>query len=145
MKHYLWLTPTLILGSALWLLIGLLAGLGLLQMVLMEYIFLLAPLLIVPLGLGLIEAPAGVKLQTYLYGLVKILQPVGAVSAVGSFFWPRGLTAGILAAPWLVVTLLVALLGVARFLTRRPFHLGEIGLDAGLAYLGIGGGWFLLA
>jgi hypothetical protein len=145
MKHYPWLTPTLILGSALWLLIGLLAGLGLLQLVLMEYIFLLAPLLIVPLGLGLIDAPAGVKLQTYLYWLVKTLQPVGAVSAVGSFLWPRGLVAGTLAAIWLVITLLVALLGLARFLARRPFHLGETGLDAGLAYLGIGGGWFLLA
>jgi hypothetical protein len=145
MKHHSWLTPGLILGGALWLFTGLLAGLGLLQLALMEYIFLLAPLLIVPLGLGLVDVPAEVKLHSSLYWLVKALQPLGAVSAVASFLWPRGLIAGTLAAPWLVVTLLVALLGLARFLARRPFHLGETGLDAGLAYLGIGGGWFLLA
>jgi hypothetical protein len=145
MNRHPWLTPTLILGSVLWLLMGLLTRLGLLELALMEYIFLLAPLLIVPLGLNLVDIPAGAKLQAYLYGLVKMLQPVGALSAVGSFLWPRGVAAGTLVAPWLVVTLLIALLGLIRFLTRRPFHLGETGLDAGLGYLGIGGGWFLLA
>ena len=89
MKLPTWLMPNLILGSVLWLLIGLLAGVGLLQLALMEYIFLLAPLLIVPLELGLVDVPTGSKLQVYLYWLVRVLQPVGAVSAVAAFFFGR--------------------------------------------------------
>lgn len=132
-------------GSLAWLLMGLLAAAGLVELALADLIFLLAPLVTVPLGVGLVDIPAEATGQRYLHRLIQALQPVGAIAAAGAFLWPQGPVAGLLAAAWLGVTLLIALLGALRFLAWQTLTVAGIGINAGLVYLGVGGGWFVLA
>jgi hypothetical protein len=70
---------------------------------------------------------------------------MGAVAVALSFLGPSGAQAGALAAAWLGVTGLIALLGLSRFLLGGFSDMLEVGLDAGLAYLAVGGGWLVLS
>ena len=67
-----------------------------------EMFFLLAPLIVVPLGLelGSIVAPARWK---WALSLAMVLQPPAAIAAIASFWLKPGPSAGILVVPWLVV------------------------------------------
>ncbi len=78
-------------------------------------LFLLAPLVIVPLGYRLLEMaapgsrPPAVALR---------LMPVGAGLLVVSFWLPAGPVAAVLAAPWLAITGWTALLAGDAFRPR---------------------------
>lgn len=134
-------------GGLAWLSLGLLSLLGLIELNLVEQFFLLAPLVITPLGLALVEIPDQAHRLRLLYRIIRIAQPVGALAASLAFLLPQGLAAGSLAASWFGLTALVALLGLSRLVSREAGALlsEEIGLDAGLAYLVVGGGWLVLA
>lgn len=102
-------------------------------------LFLLAPLVLVPLALRLIGE------LSFPAKLAGGLQPIGALSLMVSFAQPADMTAGLLALPWLAVTGLIALEGLLR-LRRHEWHiLAELSIDAGLAYLSIGGVWTIMA
>lgn len=135
----------LIFGGLAWFGVGIGSLLGLTQMGLLEQLLLLGPLVIMPLGLALIKIPAQARGQQRLHQLIKVLQPFGAAAVIFSFLWPQGLLAGALAAVWLGVTALIALLGLVRFLSKGYLDLLEIGLDAGLGYVAVGGGWLVLS
>src|SRR5262249_3496469 len=83
--------------------------------------------------------------------LARRLQPWAAAATVLSFLiGHRGLVAGLLAAPWLVVTLLVATGGAgqawhARARLRTWRGLPESAGLAGCAMLPIGGAWLVLS
>ena len=62
-----------------------------------------------------------------------------------SFQCEVGAMAGLLAAPWLLWTLFVALLGMLRAAERGGGPWAEVAIDAGLVYLAIGGVWLLAA
>jgi hypothetical protein len=83
--------------------------------------------------------------QQRLYQLIRFTQPFGAALVVAAFWGPPGLLAGALASAWLLVTALIALLGLIRFLSKGFRSLLEIGIAAGLAYLVVGGGWLVLS
>ncbi|MBI1880692.1 MAG: YndJ family protein [Chloroflexi bacterium] len=134
-----------IFGGTAWLGVGVLSLSGVIEVGLLEVLLLLAPLVTTPLGLALIEIPQQAAGQQRLYQLIKIAQPFGAALVVLAFWGPQGLPAGALAAGWLGVTALIALLGLIRFLSKGFRDLLEIGLDAGLAYLAVGGGWLVLS
>ena len=91
-----------------------------------EKLFLLAPLVIVPLGLSLV----GVK-KPILY-----LQPLAAAAVVASFFVPRGWLAGALVVPWLILNALLAFDGLHR-VTRDGAT--ELCFAAALMLLPVGG------
>ncbi len=139
-----WLA-NIIFGGAIWLGLEVLWFLDVIEMGLIEQLLLLAPLMITPLGLALIEVPQQAKYQRGLYQLIRTTQPFGAAVVTLAFLLPQGPLAGALATGWLVMTALIALLGLIRFLTRGFAAPLEIGLDAGLAYLSVGGGWLVLS
>jgi hypothetical protein len=113
---------------------------------LIEQLFLLAPLVIVPLALPLVGTPIQPGPDRFLYRLIRISQPLGALAAVISFFLPVGLAAAGLAAGWLLVTGLIAVWGLTRLLRRGlRLQMAELCVDAGLLMLPVGGGWFVLA
>ena len=68
---------------------------------LLELLFLLAPWVIVPLGLSFVPESLSIR-------LARRLQPAAALLTTVSFFLPRGLPAAALATPWLGVTALAA-------------------------------------
>ena len=123
-----------IFGVLIWLIVGILAGLNVIEVGLVEQLFLLAPLAIIPLGLRLIKIPAQAKRQQQLYGLIRIAQPMCALAVVIAFVAPTGMLAGLLAASWFGLTGLMALLGLTRFIGRgltNPVEGGSEVFDRG--------------
>jgi hypothetical protein len=132
-------------GGLVWLVVGLLALSNFIRIGLVEQLFLLAPLVIIPLGIGRIETPPPTLYRQWLHHLIRIGQPICALLVVIAFLVPAGFLAGGLALTWLGVTGLIALLGLTRFITRGHFDVAETALDVGLVYLPIGGGWLVLS
>lgn len=71
---------------------------------------------------------------------MRCLHLPAAALLLASFARAPGAVAGWLSAPWLLLTLLVALLGVLR-LGERGGGPVEVAIDAGLVFLAVGGVW----
>ncbi|MFC6756660.1 MULTISPECIES: YndJ family protein [Haloarcula] len=123
-----------LLGTAVWVGAVLAGTLGTVPRALA-----LAPLVLVPLGVGMAgRAPfpglAGQCLRAAVW-----LQPVGALGFTASLALAvDGTTAATLAAPWLLVTGLLGLAALVRTLDRGGLALPETAIDAGLAYVSVG-------
>ncbi len=76
--------------------------------------------------------------------VVQLLLPAAFCVIVSRWLAP-GIPAAALASPWLLVTALVALLGLQRIIRRGFAPLEELTVDVGLLYLPVGGGWLLLS
>jgi YndJ-like protein len=108
-------------------------------------IFLLGALVIVPLGLSLVATPDRRNRHSLVYRLALVAQPLGAAMVICSYFFEQGLLAALLASVWLIVTALIALFGLVRFLPRGATRAEEVAIDAGLMYLVVGGFWFVFS
>jgi len=99
----------------------------------------LAPLVLVPLGVGMVgRAPFPGPAGQFLRGAVW-LQPVGALGFTASLALDvTGPGAAALAAPWLLVTGLLGLAALGRTVDRGGVALPETAADAGLAYVSVG-------
>lgn len=99
----------------------------------------LAPLVLVPLGVGMaghrpFPGRAGRLLRAAIW-----CQPAGALLFTASLALEvSGGTAAALAAPWLLVTGLLGLAALFRTLDRGGLSLPETAVDAGLAYVSVG-------
>jgi hypothetical protein len=108
-----------------------------------EVLFLLAPLVHVPLGLRVVRRLSGGFSR---FGITASrLLPAGAIAAALSF-WPHtGFAAGLLAGGWLFICLLLAAEGLL-FLFRGGYRsFQDICISAGLCYLAVGGVWLVLS
>jgi hypothetical protein len=127
-------------GIAIWLTAWLV-----LRLPLEAAILLLAPLVLVPLGLRLIETPAAAATEKLLLQWATWLQLPAATLLAASFAWPQGLLAAGLAAAWLGITALLALAGVLR-LRRLGLRVnGELGIAAAFLFIAVGGGWTVIS
>ncbi|QPV62111.1 YndJ family protein [Halosimplex litoreum] len=118
-------------GGGLWVVLALAGGLSQ-----VERALALAPLVVVPLGVGLAARGEFTGLSGRLLGAAVASLPVGASLMALSLVVDAGPVAAGLAAPWVFVTSLLALAGVSRAVERgsiRPLTLGLV--DAGLAYV----------
>src|SRR5271169_1472921 len=101
-------------GAAVWAGLAILARIGIFRVGVIELLFSLGPLVIVPLGMELLRLSgtqeSGIVL--WLNETAQTLQPVGAVLAILALWLPPGSTAGLLAAGWMVVCAFVAIGGV---------------------------------
>ena len=111
---------------------------------LIELLLLFGPLLAVPGGLSMVvgQRPPGELRGEGL--VVRLLLPAALCVIVSRWLAP-GFPAAALASPWLLVTALVALLGLQRIIRRGFSPIEELTVDAGLLYLPVGGGWLLLS
>jgi hypothetical protein len=107
-------------------------------------LLMLAPLVCVPLAIGLI-APDGHLLPARLYRLVVRAQPPAAMAAAGAFVLPSGVVAGLLGSIWLLFGSIVGLLGVVRLLDRSLREVPELCISVGLLLLPVGGFWLAMA
>ncbi|MBI3463210.1 MAG: YndJ family protein [Planctomycetes bacterium] len=107
--------------------------------------FVLAPLVLVPAGLRLVPASGSPDQATRLLSASTGLQFPAAALLVVAFLLPAGLWAAALAVPWLVVTTMVACVGLLRLKARGFAPLAALSTDAGLVYLAVGGGWAVLS
>ena len=118
---------------------------------LIELLLLFGPLVAVPGGLAMVadgQALRGKSLVSSLALPAAICAIAGRCFAPGLDAPPDAslhyLSAG-LCLPWLLVTGLVALLGLQRLLKRGLAPIEELAIDAGLLYLPVGGGWLVLS
>jgi hypothetical protein len=105
---------------------------------------LLAPLVLLPLGLPLVAPHTRTGGPGRLWRTVSLLQLPAALLLGWAFLLPQGLSAAALSVPWLVATGLLALLGLGRFWQHRRGPLDELCVAAGLVYAVIGSCWALL-
>ena len=131
-----WRQRSAIAGGAAWLAAAA-VGFGA-RLDLIEMLFLLAPLVIVPLGLELVAPHAGGLL---VFRAATLLQPFAAVTAALSFWLDPGLPAALAACAWLLVATLAALPAIFSV----PRTLVEACERAALLYLPAGGGWLVLS
>jgi len=113
------------------------------RLTLVDLLLLLAPVVIVPLGLGLV--PFSGPRSRQVLRVVRIVQPFGAVAAVISFLLTAGWTAGAIALGWLITCAVASLAGLVELIERRslrPLHLVPA---AAVAYLSVGAGWLVLS
>jgi hypothetical protein len=130
-------------GAVAWLLLLLTTTSDAYETELIHKVAFFAVLVIVPLGLSLVTAGEQ-RISAVLYRGAVLAQPVAAVITIASFFVEKGLLSASLAAVWLVVSAIVALLGLSRFTARGLYPLHESSIDAGLLYLPVAGGWLII-
>src|SRR5919109_3778798 len=113
------------------------------DLTLINLLLLLAPVVIVPLGLRLVPV-TGYRSRQVL-ALARVLQPAGAAAAIVSFLISPGWTAGVIALGWLLVCAIAALAGLVELIesrSLRPAHLVPL---AAVAYLTVGAGWMVVS
>lgn len=131
------------LGALVWILCLTEGARGRMRLGPAECLFLLAPLVTIPLALRLVLAGEGQGIAKSLFRLTLILQPAGALLAVGSFAFPAGQWAGAPAAGWLAVTACVGLCGLVGMLQRGIPLLERACLNLGMVYLPFEGFWLV--
>lgn len=107
-------------------------------------LLLLAPFVVVPLGLRLAATPSRRGEHLFSWRTAIWLQLPAAIALAASFRFPPSPLAAALAGPWLMVTLLAATFGARRMLTRGVGPLEETSIDAALLFLAVGGVWVVL-
>jgi hypothetical protein len=116
---------------------------GLTRLTLIDLLFLLAPLVIAPLGLALIAVHQG-RASRLLAAAARI-QPAGAALAAVSFLLPIGIAAAILASAWLLVCAIAALGALAELVEGRSLHPIRLTPAAAAGFMAFGASWLVLS
>jgi hypothetical protein len=133
------------IGAAVWVAVPWLPAGEPVAVASVGHVFLLMPLVIAPLALTLLarlrdeEGGAPSPLRR-----ARSLQPAAAGLLVVSFALPTGTAAGILAAPWLGVALMLAASGVSHAVRRRSVGTPGASLVAAQIFLFVGAVWLLV-
>ena len=109
-------------------------------------LLLLAPILVVPLGLRLVHLTG--RHAGRVLGVAVLLQPIGALTAIASFLVPNGtgagaLAAGFLAIGWLVVCAIAAMAGLLEIVETRSVASSHLLPAAALGFLAVGAAWLV--
>ncbi|WP_438482333.1 YndJ family transporter [Oleiharenicola lentus] len=106
-------------------------------------ILLLAAFVLVPLVIALVRDFSSDAWPEKLLALAATLQLPAAVLLMVSSAQKPGVTAALLAAPWIGVTALLALAGGLRIIARGWHSHWEQCRDTGLVFIAVGGAWTL--
>jgi YndJ-like protein len=143
--HQRWSVTSAAGGGFAWLALLGISTAGRFRLEAQEELFLLAPLVVVPLGLELVRSSGSCGQRAWLLLTARLLQPLGAAGAVASFGLAAGPRAAGLAAGWLLVTGLAGSLGLAGILRSGFAPMERNCFNAALLYLPVGGGWLVLS
>lgn len=128
-------------GAAIWLI-----AVVLVWPALEVSILLLGPFVIVPLGLRLIGREHETAWQTRIRSIVGTCGLPAALVLLVSFLWQDyGLVPALLATPWLLITMLMAVWGGLKAHARRFRNGADLAATAALLFIAIGGSWTLLS
>jgi hypothetical protein len=119
-KEEYWNAAVSLSGAAVWAAVAMLAGLRRAPFGIIELLFLLAPLVVVPLGLELartLEDPARVSLRSY--GLLRWSQIFATLAVCTAFWVPVGRVAAILSSLWLLQCGVLAALRVREWRSKN--------------------------
>jgi hypothetical protein len=114
------------------------------EFLLAESLFLLSPLVLVPLGLPMSRVPHRAGLSSRLFRTVLVLHGLGALGLIPAFAaglpWQFRVALGL---PYLLFTVATALHGLARLAGRSEFLHEELAIDFALLCLPVGAVWML--
>jgi hypothetical protein len=127
-----------IIGAVLWSALVAASVVGWLHWGVIEFLFLLGPLVVVPLGLEL----ACRLVFPYRTGDAW-MQLSAALCVAASFLLPQGSVAALLVLPWLAFAVVLALRVVVRLFNRDGRDLQSVCLTASACYLPIGCAWLV--
>lgn len=133
------MTRRLLLGAAAWGVFLVAARPAPFSTAWVHAILLFAALALLPPALELL--PPRESRPGRLHRWAVTAQLPAALLLTLSCLLSRGWVAASLAAPWLVVTVLVALAGLRRLLRHRPLTAARLCVDAGALFLAVGGAW----
>ena len=125
-------------GAGIWL-----VWRALVQPTWVQAVLMLAPLVVVPLGLGLAARSESGPISS-APALIRHATTPAAVTASVAFVPNPGAAAALLTAPWLIVCSTAALLGIGR-LASRPKIGPTVAIDVGLLYLAVGAAWLTIS
>jgi hypothetical protein len=123
-----------------------LVRLGVARLGIIELMFLLAPLVIMPLSMELRRVHGEARAGARATDLAQVLQPVGAVLVVVSMWLPPGRRAGLLALGWMVVCGFAAMGGAIELLRdfrTRTVRISSIAAAVSQIDLAVGGAWLV--
>jgi hypothetical protein len=126
-------------GGGVWLVLMAMSAAGLARLSLIDVLFLLAPLVVVPLGLELLpyRRPA--------LRVAVVVQAPAALAVVISMLLPAGLAAGGLALIWLIPAGLIGVLGLSLLIHERSLRPEVLAPTAAMGFLTIGAAWLVLS
>src|ERR1043166_5803335 len=139
-----WEQGSALFGASVWVVLAALAGAGKAPLGVIELLFLFAPLVIVPLGLALGRIVSPLKypaVETWL----RVIQPAFALMTVISFWLAIGKMAAILAFPWLLFCLCMALAAALTLLQTKNRSLIDWAVNIGRIDLAVAGGWLVMS
>jgi len=138
-----WTVTSAGLGAVVWVILAGLIFSHRAPLGIIELLFLLAPLVIVPLAFEVLDRQAGGMQPPTLGRVVRILQPFAAALAVASFWFPTGIIAGALSSAWLAVGALTAMMAVLDLFRPSWRSLDRMALNVARIDLAIAAGWFV--
>jgi YndJ-like protein len=132
-----------IAGGAVWIGLATASELRWARLTTIELLFLLGPLVIVPLGLGLCLQLNGKTQIGPPIRVARILQVPAALCLVTSFWFPQGIVAMVAAFPWIVFGGLVGLEGLLALVRGQFRKLKSACMIVSFLYLPIGCAWLV--
>ena len=132
-------------GSLLWLILAAGVFLGSFRLSIFDLLFLLAPLVIVPLALSLLPATQVSRLSLMNSLAIRYFLPLGAALITVSFFMSEGRAAGALLCVWVIVAMSLALDGLERLIRTRLRSFPEFCFALGEGYTLVGALWLLVS
>jgi len=132
-----------IFGGVAWAALAAAAGLRLEHLTTIELLFLLAPLVVVPLGLELIVRVVPEPEFLPLGRAVRTLQLPAALCVAVSFWISPGRAAVLLVLPWFGVGCLTGLMAVREFLRGGFKRLDSASMIMSFLYLPVGCAWLV--
>jgi hypothetical protein len=130
-------------GAAVWIFLAAASQLQWIRLAIIELLFLLGPLVVVPLGLGLAAESMAEKRIVFLTWLAGMLQFPAAMFAAASFWLPPGKAAAVVALPWLAYGCLIGLCGFVSMLRGGFSKLETACVTTSFFYLPVGCAWFI--
>jgi hypothetical protein len=141
----LWFRGALVVGTLVWIGIACGATAGILTLGPIEVFFLLAPLVILPLGIEVVRNLSPDQNLPWPAQIARYLQPFGAALTAASFLFEPGRTAALFALPWLFVCGSLALAGLMRLVGGAWRRAEDLCFAAAFLYLFVGGVWLVLS
>ena len=110
---------------------------------LVDLLLLLAPLVVVPLGLRLVPFSGHISRQ--ILAVARVTQPLGAAAALVAFLLSPGWTSAVVALLWLLVCGIAALSGLVELAETRSRRFIHLVPAAAVGFLAVGAGWMVVS
>jgi len=134
-----------LMGAVVWMVLIVLPVDRFAPIGIIEKLFLLGALVVVPLGMALVSFLDAELRESPLLRVIAYLQPLAAIVVICSLWRLPGMLAGLLAIPWMLVCSLLALAGILAVRKNPSLDIPRVALLAGMIYLTGGAAWLILS